>query len=83
LLTGVVDFYPAVSGKEGAARHLMARWGVGPAATAFLCDDDNDLALAAVVGKAFLPSTSAVSGCMGRGKGGGGRGSGGWWWWGG
>jgi hypothetical protein len=56
-----MDFYPAASGKEGAARHLMHKWGVAPAATAFLCDDDNDLALAAVVGKAFLPSISAVS----------------------
>jgi hypothetical protein len=58
---GVMDFYPAASGKEGAAQHLMHKWGVAPAATAFLCDDDNDLALAAVVGKAFLPSISAVS----------------------
>lgn len=58
---GVMDFYPAASGKEGAAQHLMRKWGVNPAATAFLCDDDNDLALAAVVGKAFLPSVSAVS----------------------
>jgi hypothetical protein len=33
---------------------------VSAAATAFLCDDDNDLPLAAVVGKAFLPSVSAV-----------------------
>lgn len=58
---GVLDFYPATSGKEGAARHLMQRWGVPVASTAFLCDDDNDLALAAVVGRAFLPSISAVS----------------------
>lgn len=57
---GVVDFYPAISGKEGAARHLMAKWGVGPAHTGFLCDDDNDLALAAIVAKAFLPSITAV-----------------------
>lgn len=58
---GVVDFYPAASGKEGAAQHLMRRWGVPAQRTAFLCDDDNDLALAAVVAKAFLPSISAVS----------------------
>jgi hypothetical protein len=68
-LAGVVDFYPATSGKEGAAHHLMSRWGVGPAATAFLCDDDNDLALAAVVGRAFLPSISAVSVLSGVGGG--------------
>lgn len=41
------------------------------AATAFLCDDDNDLALAAVVGKAFLPSVSAVSAGGGHGVRGG------------
>jgi 3-deoxy-D-manno-octulosonate 8-phosphate phosphatase KdsC-like HAD superfamily phosphatase len=59
---GVMDFYPSTSGKDGAAQHLMRKWGVAsPAATAFLCDDDNDLGLAAVVGKAFLPSISAVS----------------------
>jgi len=57
---GVVDFYPAISGKEGAARHLMAKWGVSPAHTGLLCDDDNDLALAAIVAKAFLPSITAV-----------------------
>lgn len=58
---GVMDFYPTTSGKESAAQHLMRKWGVAPAATAFLCDDDNDLALAAVVGKAFLPSISTAS----------------------
>jgi hypothetical protein len=29
-----------------------------------LCDDDNDLELAAVVGKAFLPNVSSVCGCL-------------------
>lgn len=64
---GVVDFYPATSGKEGAARHLMRKWGVPAASTAFLCDDDNDLALADIVAKAFLPSISAVSACQSTG----------------
>lgn len=31
----------------------------------FLCDDDNDMELAAVVGKAFLPSVTSVSGGRG------------------
>lgn len=61
---GVVDFYPAASGKEGAAEHIMRRMGVDRARTAFLCDDDNDLVLAARVGKAFLPSISAVRVCV-------------------
>lgn len=58
---GVVDFYPAASGKEAAAAYLMKRFGVPAARTALLCDDDNDLLLAAMVGKAFLPSIGAVS----------------------
>ena len=27
---GVVDFYPAASGKDGAAAHLLQRWGIAP-----------------------------------------------------
>lgn len=58
---GVVDFYPASSGKEGVAAHLMKRFGVPAEGSVFLCDDDNDMQLAAMVGKAFLPTISAVS----------------------
>lgn len=58
---GIADFYPNTSGKENAAQHLMDRFGVDAPCTAFLCDDDNDLPLAAMVGKAFLPSVSSVS----------------------
>jgi hypothetical protein len=57
---GVADFYPAATGKEGAAAHLLARWGGDPGAAAHLCDDDNDLPLAAMVGRAFLPSITEV-----------------------
>lgn len=57
---GVADFYPAATGKEGAAAHLLARWGCDAASSAHLCDDDNDLPLAAMVGRAFLPSITEV-----------------------
>lgn len=58
---GRADFYPAVAGKLGAAKYLMARFGATPATSTFLCDDDNDMELAAAVSKAFLPSISADS----------------------
>lgn len=57
----MVDFYPKASGKEGAAAYLMQKFGVPAGRCALLCDDDNDLELAAIVGKAFLPSIGAVS----------------------
>lgn len=44
-----------------AARHLMRRFSAPAAGCCFLCDDDNDLELAAEVGKAFLPSVTSVS----------------------
>eukprot|EP00775_Hariotina_reticulata_P006674 gene6674-6898_t len=58
---GVADFYPDSSGKHMAAAHLMRQWGVTANRCVLLCDDDNDLQLAAVVGKAFLPSISHES----------------------
>jgi 3-deoxy-D-manno-octulosonate 8-phosphate phosphatase KdsC-like HAD superfamily phosphatase len=58
---GIADFYPKASGKEGAAAYLMEKFGVPASRCALLCDDDNDLELAAIVGKAFLPSIGAVS----------------------
>jgi hypothetical protein len=39
----------------------MRKFGVPASRCALLCDDDNDLELAAIVGKAFLPSIGAVS----------------------
>lgn len=56
-----VDVYPAASGKRNAALHLMRRFGAAPAAAAFLCDDDNDLELAAAVGAVYLPTVTAPS----------------------
>jgi hypothetical protein len=70
---GVLDFYPARSGKEGAAKRLerlfaaaaAAGGGAGattpPVRTAFLCDDDNDLALASRVGRVFVPTFGSTS----------------------
>lgn len=58
---GVADFYPAPGGKEGAAAHLMRKWGTGPDRAVLLCDDDNDLPLAADVAKAFLPGITEES----------------------
>ncbi|KAI8469912.1 MAG: hypothetical protein J3K34DRAFT_521817 [Monoraphidium minutum] len=58
---GVADFYPAASGKEGAAARLLARWGGAARAAVHLGDDDNDLPLARLVGRAFLPSISEES----------------------
>lgn len=62
---GVADFYPSISGKDGVAIYLMQRFGVTAERTALLCDDDNDMKLAALVGKAFLPSISHVSALTG------------------
>ncbi len=57
---GAADFYPKTSGKCEAARYLLRRFEAQAADAAFLCDDDNDMELAAIVGKAFLPSVTSV-----------------------
>ncbi|GFR53021.1 hypothetical protein Agub_g15713 [Astrephomene gubernaculifera] len=56
---GAADFYPATSGKVMAARHLMRRFSAAAPDCCFLCDDDNDLELAAEVGRALLPSITS------------------------
>ncbi|MEW5320546.1 MAG: hypothetical protein WDW38_011613 [Sanguina aurantia] len=58
---GHADFYPVTSGKLSAARHVMRRFMALEEDCTFLCDDDNDLELAAVVSKAFLPSVTSPS----------------------
>eukprot|EP00882_Tetradesmus_deserticola_P005608 GHRQ01005904.1.p1 GENE.GHRQ01005904.1~~GHRQ01005904.1.p1 ORF type:complete len:310 (+),score=119.36 GHRQ01005904.1:314-1243(+) len=58
---GSADFYPRSSGKEGAAAYLMGKFRLPASRCAVLCDDDNDLQLAELVGKAFLPSIAAPS----------------------
>ncbi|KAI8476919.1 MAG: hypothetical protein J3K34DRAFT_381927 [Monoraphidium minutum] len=56
---GSADVFPATSGKDKAALHLMQRWGVQPLDCVFMCDDDNDLELARLVRKAYLPGITA------------------------
>lgn len=58
---GHADFYPATSGKASAASYLMGLWGVTSADCVFMCDDDNDLELAQLVNKSFLPSITSAS----------------------
>ena len=41
-------------------RYLMKNWDIAHKDSVFLCDDHNDLELAAVVGLAFLPTISSV-----------------------
>jgi len=51
---GCADIFPATSGKEAVGRHVAATLGVDLRNCCFLCDDDNDLPLAAAVGRAFV-----------------------------
>ena len=51
---GKLDFYPAVSGKGGVARHLLARFGLNRTDAFAMFDDDNDLPMAAEVGRGFV-----------------------------
>eukprot|EP00892_Ulva_mutabilis_P006875 jgi/Ulvmu1/455/UM001_0462.1 len=58
---GMSDVYPAGSGKQGAAIQIAKHFNADLCDCAFLCDDDNDIQLAKVVGKAYLPSVAADS----------------------
>lgn len=51
---GCADVFPVTSGKEAVGRYVAASLGVDLRDCAFLMDDDNDLPLAAAVGKAFV-----------------------------
>lgn len=57
---GMADIYPATSGKARVAEYLAEYYGVPLAKSAFLCDDDNDVELARLVGKAYCPAVSSV-----------------------
>lgn len=57
---GKADVYPAHSGKSNAALHIAKQMGADIKDCAFLCDDDNDIDLAKVVGKAYMPTVAAV-----------------------
>lgn len=58
---GCADVYPATSGKRAVAEHVALRLGIRLADAAFLCDDDNDLDLAAAVGRAFAVGATHAS----------------------
>ena len=58
---GSADFYPATSGKDKAAEYLMKVWGFGSESTLSMGDDDNDLALAKLVGHTYIPGFTAES----------------------
>lgn len=58
---GCADVYPATSGKRAVAEHVASSAGARVTASAFLCDDDNDLDLAAVVGRAFAVGATHAS----------------------
>jgi hydroxymethylpyrimidine pyrophosphatase-like HAD family hydrolase len=63
---GCADVLPATSGKAAVGLHVMRALGADPADCAFLCDDANDLGLAALVGRVFVvratdPSIAAAA----------------------
>ena len=58
---GLVDVFPVGSGKRAAGLYVVERLGATPEATAFLCDDDNDVALATSVGLALVPQCTSES----------------------
>jgi hydroxymethylpyrimidine pyrophosphatase-like HAD family hydrolase len=63
---GCADVLPATSGKAAVGEWVMRALGADPADCAFLCDDANDLGLAAAVGRAFVvratdPSLAAAA----------------------
>ena len=55
---GCADVYPVTSGKDQVGRYVCEKLGIDLETTAFLCDDDNDLALASRVGRAFVVSVT-------------------------
>ena len=58
---GCADVLPATSGKAAVGAHIMAALGADPADCAFLCDDANDLCLAAQVGRVFVVRATDAS----------------------
>ena len=58
---GYLDIYPFTSGKSKAGIYLLTHFHNQPENSVLLCDDDNDLPLAAVVGRVFLPSITSNS----------------------
>ena len=58
---GCTDFYPAGSGKECAVDYLLAKFNVAPEAAVTMCDDNNDLGMAARTGHTYCPKISHAS----------------------
>jgi hypothetical protein len=58
---GHVDVVPKGSGKVRAAQYVAKKWGARAEDAVMLMDDDNDLELAAWVGRAFVPTVSHES----------------------
>ena len=52
---------PKGSGKVRAAQYVAKKWGARAEDAVMLMDDDNDLELAAWVGRAFVPTVSHES----------------------
>lgn len=58
---GAADIYPATSGKEKAALQLLAHYNISPDKSFCMCDDDNDLKMAEVVARAYVPQITSDS----------------------
>lgn len=58
---GKADVYPKVSGKGNAARFVLETLGIDAENAVAMFDDDNDLELGALCGRAFLPGVTHPS----------------------
>ncbi|EIE21831.1 hypothetical protein COCSUDRAFT_17230 [Coccomyxa subellipsoidea C-169] len=58
---GHADVFPATSGKENAAKYLMDKFDAAPSSSFLLCDDDNDIGLANLLSKVFVPGFTSDS----------------------
>lgn len=58
---GMADIYPSSSGKDKAAEYLMTKFGFAREDSISMGDDDNDLALAQIVGHTYIPGFTAES----------------------
>lgn len=58
---GSLDIYPSTSGKSRAGIYLLTHFRSLPEDSILLCDDDNDLCLADLVSRVFLPTITSDS----------------------
>merc|ERR1719460_3030883 len=58
---GKYDFFPRASGKGNSVAFLQRRFGVAPAESVCLFDDDNDLPMAAQCAAHYLPGLTSDS----------------------